>query len=152
MKFTRQKTPRQDIPHHGVTEGNPLHYRAFMKVFKEGVEDKTGAADCLFYLEQFTRGQPQQLVRSCQHLPPECCYPVAKDLLQEHFGNQYKVANAYMEKVLAWQSIKGTDVKVLQAYSMLLCGCCNIMGEQEYMQELDMPANMRVIMQSCHTS
>ena len=27
-------------------------------------------SDCLHFLEQFTRGQPKELVRSCQHLPP----------------------------------------------------------------------------------
>ena len=94
-----------------------------MKAFEQGVEDKTGAADCLFYLEQFTRGQPQQLVRSCQHLAPDHGYVVAKNLLQEHFGNQYTIANAYMEKVLAWQSIRAEDVEGLQEYSLFLRGC-----------------------------
>ena len=142
QQITRSLPPR-DIP---VFEGNPLQYRAFMKAFEQGVEDKTGAADCLFYLEQFTRGQPQQLVRSCQHLAPDRGYVVAKNLLQEHFGNQYTIANAYMEKVLAWQSIRAEDVEGFQEYSLFLRGCCNVMGELEYMQELDMPANMRTIL------
>ncbi|XP_027132597.1 uncharacterized protein LOC113745279, partial [Larimichthys crocea] len=77
QQFTRSLPPR-DIP---TFEGDPLQYRAFIKAFEQGVEDKAGAADCLFYLEQFTRGQPQQLVRSCQHLAPGRGYVVAKDLL-----------------------------------------------------------------------
>lgn len=134
--------PPRDIP---IFDGDPLQYRAFIKAFEQGVEEKAGQVDCLYYLEQFTRGQPRELVRSCQHMASERGYAVAKDLLREHFGNQYKTATAYMERALAWQSIKSEDVKTLQAYSLFLRGCCNVMEELEYMQELDMPVNMRAI-------
>ncbi len=134
--------PPRDIP---VFEGDPFKFRAFVKAFEHGVEGKASKADCLFYLEQFTKGQPQELVRSCQHMDPESGYEVAKGLLQEHFGNQYKIATAYMEKALAWQSIKAKEVKALQAYSLFLRGCCNAMEELQYLQELDMPVNMRTI-------
>ena len=134
--------PPRDIP---TFDGDPLQYNIFIKAFEQGVEEKAGRADCLYYLEQFTRGQPRELVRSCQHMTPERGYAVAKDLLQEHFGNQYKIVTAYMEKAFAWQTIKSEDVKTLQAYSLFLRGCCNVMEELEYMQEMDMPVNMRVI-------
>ena len=49
-----------------------------------------------------------------------------------------------MEKALAWQTIKSDEVKALQAYSLFLRGCCNVMEELEYMQEMDMPVNMPV--------
>lgn len=135
--------PPRDIP---TFEGDPLQYRAFIKAFEHGVEEKAGQADCLYYLEQFTRGQPRELVRSCHHMAPERGYVVAKELLQQHFGNQYKIASAYMEKALAWQTIKSEDVKALQAYSLFLRGCCNVMEELQYLQELNMPVNMRTIM------
>lgn len=99
----------------------------------------------MYFLEQFTRGQPRELVRSCQHMAPEHGYAVAKNLLQEHFGNPYKIATAYMDKALAWQTIKSEDMKALQAYSLFLRGCCNVMEELEYMQELDMPVNIRAM-------
>ena len=134
--------PPRDIP---IFEGDPFKFRAFVKAFEHGVEGKASKADCLFYLEQFTKGQPQELVRSCQHMDPESGYEVAKGLLQEHFGNQYKIATAYMEKALAWQSIKSEEVKALQAYSLYLRGCCNAMEDLQYLQELDMPVNMRLI-------
>ena len=52
------------------------------------MEEKAGrAVVCLSYFEQFTMGQPQELVRSYQHMAPENVYAVAKGL-QEHFGNQ----------------------------------------------------------------
>ncbi len=131
--------PTRDIP---TFEGDPLQYKAFIKAFENGVEDKASAADCLYYLEQFTRGQPKELVRSCQHMSPERGYIVAKELLQENFGNDYKISAAYTEKALAWPGIKSEDVKALQAYALFLRGCCNVMGELHYMQELDLPANI----------
>lgn len=90
--------PPRDIP---TFQGDPLQYRAYIRAFGQGVEEKASEADALYYLEQFTRGQPQELVRSCQHMAPERGYAVAKALLYEHFGNQYKIANAYMQKALA---------------------------------------------------
>lgn len=50
-----------------------------------------------------------------------------------------------MDQALAWQMIKSEDVKALQAYTWLLCSCCNVVEELKYMQELDMPVNMRAI-------
>ncbi len=84
-------------------------------------------------------------------MAPERGYEVAKELTQKHFGNQYKIASAYMEKALAWQTIKSEDVKALQAYSLFLRGCCsstcrNWEEELQCMQELDMPVNIRAIM------
>lgn len=53
-----------------------------------------------------------------------------------------------MEKALAWPTIKAKDVKALQAYAIFLCGCCNVMEELQYKQELDMPTWFR----NCHIS
>lgn len=65
------------------------------------MESKANKADCLYFLEQFTKGQPRELVRSCQHMVPDRGYQLAKELLYEHFGNEYRIAAAYIEKALA---------------------------------------------------
>ena len=96
-------------------------------------------------MEKYTRGQPKELVRSCQHMAPDRGYATAKDLLQEHFGNEHKVTAAYMEKALCWPDVKPEDVKSLQAYALFLRECCNAMEDIQYMKELDMPANMRAV-------
>lgn len=56
-------------------------------------------------------------------MAPERGYELAKRLLREHFGNEFKVAAAYTEKALAWPELKSEDVKALQAYSLFLRGC-----------------------------
>lgn len=134
--------PARDIP---VFEGDPFQYKAFVKAFEQGVEDNASKADCLYYLEQFTKGQPKELVESCQHMDPERGYIVAKALLQEHFGDNYKIAMAYIERASAWPTIRSEDAKSLQAYALFLSGCCNVMKELQHMQELDMPSNMKTV-------
>ena len=69
----------------------------------------------------------------------------AKSLLQEHFGNEHRIATAYMEKALSWSSIKPDDTKALQAYTLFLRGCCNAMEDVNNMQELNMSANLLII-------
>lgn len=126
--------PLQDIP---AFEGDPLQYRTSIKASEQGLEER----QTLFYLEQFTRGQPQELVHSCQRMVPEQGHVVAKrarNILETSTKLQ-------VHKALAWQAIKSEDMKAFQAYSLFLHSCCNLMKELKYMQELNMPVNMRAI-------
>lgn len=63
-----------------------------MRAFEHCVESKVQKEDCLYYLEQYTGGQPKELVRSCQHLP------AAKDLLIKHFEDELKITAAFVNK------------------------------------------------------
>ncbi|XP_058616036.1 uncharacterized protein LOC131529985 [Onychostoma macrolepis] len=84
--------PQRDIP---VFDGNPLQYRAFIRAFEHGIEDQTKHnRDCLYFLEQYTRGQPRELVHSCHHMDAQRGYLQAKALLKEHFG----------KKLIIWRS------------------------------------------------
>lgn len=116
-----------------------------MKAFEQGVEKKAGQADCLYFLAQLAQGQPHDLVQSCQHMAPEEGYAKAKGLLYEHFGNPYRITSAYVEKALTWQPIRTEDATALQDYSLFLRGCCNAMKNLEYMEELDLPQNMKMV-------
>lgn len=51
--------PKRDIQ---IFDGDPLQYHAFLRSFEQVIEGKTdNAEDSLHFLEQYTRGQPQQL-------------------------------------------------------------------------------------------
>ena len=142
---TSQYLPHREIP---TFAGDPLQFKIFMKAFEHSVEAKTNnKGDCLYFLEQFTRGQPRDLVRSCLHMTPERGYSNAKHLLEEHFGNGLKVTAAYMEKITGWPSVKSEDTKGLQAYAFFLRECSNAMEELQYLDELNMPANMKMMIQ-----
>ncbi len=78
-------------------------------------------------------------------MAPDRGYALAKRLLKEHFGNEFKVSTAYMEKALGWPTLKAEDVQGLHAYALFLRTCCNTMDELSYMQELNMPSNMKMV-------
>lgn len=142
QQFTLSLPPR-DIP---TFDGDPLEYRAFIRAFEHGVEAKaTSTADCLYFLEQYTKGQPRELVKSCQHMPSDRGYQRAKTLLQDRFGNEQRIATAYMDKALGWSSLKPEDVKALRAFALFLRVCCNAMEDVSFMSEMNMPSNMRAI-------
>ena len=144
MKQQRLSTlPSQNIP---VFKGDPLEYRVFMRAFEHGVESKTeNSRDRLYYLEQHTTGQPNDLVRSCFHMDPDQGYPEAKRLLKERFGDKYKISVAYIDKALNWPTIKSDDTKALESYALFLTSCINAMSDLDYLDEMENAANMRTI-------
>lgn len=122
--------PKREIH---IFEGNPLKYQSFIEAFENGVERNTNNnCDRLYFLEQYTKGHAKGLVRSCQHIE-SARHVKAKALLKEHYGNEQKVAAAYMESALVWSTIK-TEV---QEYSLFLRGCCNAMEDVQYLNDLD---------------
>ncbi|KAK0131366.1 hypothetical protein N1851_033909 [Merluccius polli] len=52
-----------------------------------------------------------------------------------------------MEKVTGWPSIKAEDPKALKAYGLFLRECSNAMDDLRYMEELNMPANIKILSQ-----
>ena len=135
--------PPRDIP---SFDGDPLEYSTFIRAFEHGVEGKAASSlDCLYFLEQYTKGQPRELVKSCQHMPRDRGYQRARTLLKERFGNEQKIATAYMEKAFGWPSVKSEDLEALQAFALFLRVCCNAMEDISYMSEMNMPSNMRAI-------
>lgn len=72
-------------------------------------------------------------------------YAKAKHQLQKHFENKYKFATAYLEGALSWPSINGGGCQCFAVLCSFLRGCCNVTEEVQYLQELDMPSNMRAI-------
>ncbi|KAI2661518.1 Gag polyprotein [Labeo rohita] len=133
--------PQRDMD---IFAGDPLQFLSFIKAFEHHIEEKTSSyQDCLYFLEQYTKGQPKELVRSCLHMVPQQGYQKAKGLLKEHFGSEQKIASAYMDKIFGWPVIKTEDVQALQEFALFLRGCCNVMAEIQYMEELNIPSNMK---------
>ncbi len=138
-----QLPPREIL----VFDGDPLKFNLFMHAFKHCVEDKsTSKGDCMYYLERYTRGRPRDLVQSCLHMSPERGFETAKALLKEHFGDETKVTAAYIDKIHQWPIIRAESVSSLQDYAMFLRGCNNAMHDLQDMRELDMSANLKLVL------
>ncbi|XP_063049984.1 uncharacterized protein LOC134444684 [Engraulis encrasicolus] len=135
--------PQGSIP---VFDGQVLEYKSFIHSFENMIESKTdNQRDRLQFLIQYTKGQAQRLVKSCEYMEPDKGYKKALKLLKENFGNEYKISCAYLEKALSWPQIKPQDAKSLQEYSMFLRSCCNAMEEMSYMEELDTISTIKSI-------
>lgn len=78
-------------------------------------------------------------------MPERRRYDQALRLLNEHYGNEVKIASALMEKAFKWPKMKSEDGKALSAFSLFLLSCRNTMEDVEFMDELDNPTNMRVV-------
>lgn len=100
-------------------DGDPLTFQLFMQAFKHNIEDKTECdEDRLYFLEQYSAGQPRELVRSCFHMNATTGYPEAKHLLKDHFGDDFKITSAYIEKALNWNLIGTDDGRALHSYAL----------------------------------
>lgn len=76
----------KDVP---IFKGDALQHKTFIRVFEHSIEQKTdNEQDKLYFLEQFTVGEPQELVHSCAHMPPSKGYYEVKQLLLKHYGRQ----------------------------------------------------------------
>lgn len=139
----QSQLPVKDIP---VFRGNALQYKSFSRAFEHSIEQRTdNDQDRLYFFEQFTADEPQELVRSCAHMPPSKGYYEAKRLLHKHYGDELQIASAYIDKALKWPQIKSDDGKALSAYAMFLVGCRNSMEDIDFLDEMDNPTNLRTV-------
>ena len=135
--------PTREIP---TFYGDALQYRSFIMAFEQGIERKVdNMQDKWFYLEQYTKGEPNQLVRSFPHTDPERGFREAKKLFEWHFGNEMKLTAAHMGKVLSWPPIKAEDGPALRSYALFLRSCFNIMKEVNFLEELETPSHLRTM-------
>lgn len=127
-------------------KGEPLEYKSFIRSIEHGIESRTeDNRDRLQFLLQYTSGQPHELVKSCIHMSPSIGFAKAKQMFKEYFGDDYKIAEAYIKEVLDWQTIKPEDGEALQSFSLFLTGCFNMMADVSYMEDLDNSASIKAL-------
>ena len=145
LQQQKASLPSPRVP---LFDGNPLEYHNFIRAFENIIETKViSNSERLYYLEQFTTGQARELVKSCHHMTAERSYQEARALLKRNYGNEYRIAAAYMEKVLKWPDIKPEDNQNLHRFSILLVCCKNVMDGNEFMTKFDNPENINKIVQ-----
>ena len=130
-----------------VFDGDPLQFRSFIKAFEQGIESKTDDMQVkLYYLEQFTSGQPRKLVQSCMHMSPQTAFGEAKKQLEWNFGSKVKVTAAFLNKALDWPALKADDgVGVaLRSYTFFLRTSYNTTEDAGYLDEMENSSHMKV--------
>lgn len=95
----------------------------------------------LYYLDQFTKGQQRALARICLHMIPELGYHKVKQQLHNILAMNTRSLWYTLKKALSSPPVRNGDVKALQSFHLFLRGCCNVIEEYLYIQELGLPSN-----------
>ena len=123
--------PQPDVP---LFTGDSAEYCDFVRPFENPIKRKTSSpSSILYYLLQHTSGQVQDLVRSCLAMPENRGYKEAKRQLKERYGQAYKTATAYVDRVFNGQPIRAEDGPAFQRFSILLTSCSNTLKEIGYL-------------------
>ncbi len=137
--------PQPDVP---VFDGDPTRYCDFVRAFENLIERKTNSPSArLYYLVQYTSGQVKELMSSCLSMQDARGYYEARRLLLQRYGQPYKIATAFVDRVTNGPQIKAEDGPGLQKFSTLLTSCKNTLQEIGYINKLENPDNMRKIVE-----
>ena len=127
----------RDVP---VFSGEPLEFISFMRAFNHVIDARAdSSADKLFFLEQYTRGEPQDRVKSCRG------YAEAVRLLHECYGDPQRIADALVNKAHKWPVIKSEEGKALSAFSVFLVSCRKALEDVDFMEGMDSLLILRAI-------
>ena len=120
----------------------------FIRAFENLIERKTNSPSArLYYLVQYTAGQVKELMSSCLSMQDARGYDEARKLLLERYGQPYKIAAAFVDRLTNGPQQKAEDGPGLQRFSILLTSCKNTLGEIGYLGRLENPDTMRKIVE-----
>ena len=126
--------------------GDPLEYKAFIRAFESRIASRTeDSAERLHFLEQYTGGRPNNIVRSYMHIDPARGYAEARKALDRKYGDDYKISKAYVDALLTWPAIRATDITGLEDFSIKLRHCLNAMEDISALTEVNHPKNLQRI-------
>ena len=129
--------------------GNPAEYFSFIRSFDSRIGDKhISDHDKLFYLQQYTEGQPHEIVRGCLLMSSDVGYREARRLLQKRYGNEENISAAHIEKLLVWPNIKADNIESLQSFAVAMMVCDSVMKNMPVgLRETDHPRTLRKIVE-----
>ena len=135
--------PKPDVP---VFSGEPMEYATFIRAFENMIVEKTTSNSTrLHFLVQYTAGDVHELMRSCFAMAPDEGYVQARALLQNRYGQPYRVASAFVDKLTKGPAIKSEDSNALHKFYILLTSCSNTLQNIGYMSKVENPDNLRAV-------
>ena len=135
--------PQPEIP---TFSGDPIEFQNFICAFENLIEFKTENDSArLYYLIQYMTGNVRELMRSCLSINEHNGYVEARRLLKQKYGQNYKIATAYVDRVTNGPSIKSEDGEALQKFSIFLTSCKNALKDIGYLSKIENPDRIRKI-------
>ncbi|XP_071959793.1 uncharacterized protein [Antedon mediterranea] len=123
-----------------------MDYGRFKRAFEHEVEGKVRSErDKLYYLEQYTTGEVNNLVKSYLAMDPGKGFRQAKQALIDKYGNPFRLADAYITSLKDFPEIKAEDKDSLSRYSLLLIECKNSISSLDHLQELNHTSSIQTL-------
>lgn len=133
--------PQPEVP---KFRGEPTEYNAFIMAFDARIVSRvTNSSDKLYYLDQYLLGEPKELIGGCLFMHPDEGYQQARHILAKEYGDPFKVATAYVNKVISWPTVKFDDSTGLRSFAVFLMKCKNAMMGLSHMTVLNHAPNMQ---------
>ena len=127
--------PVQEPP---TFSGNVMDYPTFIQAFETIIESKVEASrDRLFFLNKYTTGKANDVVKGFIAMNTGDVYNQAKKLLTQRFGDPYHVAESFKSRLREWPRIRDGDSSGIQELSDFLIRCKEAMKSMKYMNELN---------------
>ena len=134
----QQRTFHLPIKEPPTFSGNSFEYPAFVTAFDSIIAANVPAdKDKLFFLEKYTTGKANEVVKGFLATNSDTAYSEARKLLDQRFGNPVVVAEDYKKKLRGWRQISDGDSKGLEEFSDFLVRCEEAMKTMKSMSELD---------------
>lgn len=135
--------PRNEPP---VFDGNITEYKPFLLAFDSIINEACELErDRYYYLLRYTKGYPNDLVKSC--LSNDLCksFKDAMAILNKYYDNDVALAQTYLEKIESWQTIRSEDSKALDEFAIYLTSCLNLMSNINHLNQLNSWKEMKGI-------
>ena len=125
---------------------DPTSYKSFILSFDRTISQRcTDNADKFYFLLKYTKGKPHELVASCNFKDPKIGYTKARKLLEEHYGNEFNIANSYLEKLENWEPIEAENGEALNDFALFLSHCATMMQDMTALNQLNSLREIRDI-------
>ena len=114
----------------------------FISAFDTRIGQKPLAEhDKLYYLNQFLRGTPRELISGCFHDAING-YREAREILETEYGHPYKLAMVCVNQISGWPHVKAYDAQGLKRFACLLKKCQSAMSSTAQTHMLDHPTTL----------
>ncbi|CAB3983333.1 RNA-directed DNA polymerase from transposon X-element, partial [Paramuricea clavata] len=119
-----------------VFSGNIIEFPKWVSAFDALIEEEAvKPGHKLYYLGEYTSGSAQKMINGLLGLQTEDAYKRARKILQDRFGDPYKIYEAYHERLKSWPICsKGAE---LQELSDFLVSTQETMKTVKYLREFD---------------
>jgi len=127
--------PHAEIMHF---DGNPLDYWSFIRSFQNTIERVcTDDVSKLTRLLQYCKGRAKHVIQCCAVMDPKEGFERAKSLLKERFGNNYVIAEAWVNKVAKGKAVSPHDKEALREFADDLVNCEVTLTAMNCLQEVN---------------